>query len=312
MKTFARQSITSHCVGGLWPEMLGRVDLGESFVLETNAFNAANGPIEILGIKAGEPIAVHVDDIRILPPFNACVGGPFIVGPEQKLEYRDGWFHWPDHFRLRAKPSIGNVAVLPQPTDEILEMSRQMSDGKCFWPNERGWRRVVNDPRGKHCHQDCSALGVGATIHLKAQVDGAGLCLADVHGYIGQGEMGFAAIEVAADVRLRVERSSGWLVDWPLIETDDQIMVFSSYSRAYIHRPVMRYVDVAREAYHAMVEVVAHRIGGSFQDANTLVATAVDIRNCALYGLQGFISDDKSPHTDEIALVAALPKHVFA
>jgi hypothetical protein len=74
--------------------------------------------------------------------------------------------------------------------------------------------------------------------------------------------------------------------------------------------PPLRYVDVVRQAYRSMCEVVAARIGGSFEDANTIVATAVDIRNCALYGLAGFVSDDKT-HTDDIAVVSALPKSVF-
>lgn len=71
-------------------------------------------------------------------------------------------------------------------------------------------------------------MSAGSIIHLKAQVDGAGLCVADVHGYIGEGEVAFAGIEVAANVTMRVERSQGWLVDWPLIETGDEIMVFCS------------------------------------------------------------------------------------
>ncbi len=311
MQTFSRDHIASHCVGAVWPEFLGSVDLGESFVVQTNAFNDANGPISVREIQAGDALAVHVERIEMTGPYRACVGGPFIVGPEIELEYRDGEFVWPEHFRLPAAPSVGNVAVLPEPTDEIMEMSREMNYGGRRWPNERGWRRVVNDPRDKHCHQDCRALGPGAVVHMRAQVDGAGVCVADVHGYIGQGEMGFAGIEVAADVRVRVERSEGWLVDWPLIETADEIMVFSSYSAAYVHRPVLRYVDVVRNAYRSMVKVVADRIGGSFEDANTIVATAVDVRNCALYGLRGFISDEKSPETSEIAVVAALPKAVF-
>jgi acetamidase/formamidase len=201
--------------------------------------------------------------------------------------------------------------VLPEPTDEIMQMSRWMEYDGRRWQNERGWRRVVRDAREKHCHQDCRALGVGAILHIKANVDGAGLCVEDVHGYIGQGEMSFSAIEVNARVQLRVERSTGWHVDWPLIETPDEIMVFSSYSFAYSHRPQLRYVDVVRQAYRSMCEVVAARIDGTFDDANTIVATAVDIRNCALYGLEGFISDQRSPHTNEIAVVAAIPKSVF-
>ena len=53
-------------------------------------------------------------------------------------------------------------------------------------------------------------------MHLKACVDGAGICLDDVHGYIGQVELAFAGIEVRARVQLRVERSEGWRVDWPM------------------------------------------------------------------------------------------------
>ncbi|MFC1586878.1 hypothetical protein ACFL54_01075 [Planctomycetota bacterium] len=311
MQVFNRGSIHSHCVGELWPKFLGNVDIGETFVVETEQFNAANGPIAISGIKAGDAIAVHIEEIEICGPFAAYNGGPFIDGSKEPLEYRDGYFFWPKYFRLKANPSVGNISVLPELTDEIIEMSKEYNYKGRRWKNDSGWRRIVNDPRDKHCHQDCPWANAGSIVHLKAQVDNAGLCLADIHGYIGQGEMGFAAIEVAANVKVRVERSSDWLVDWPIVETENEIMVFSSYSSAYIHRPSLRYVDVIRQAYRSLCEVVAARIGGTFDVANTIVASAVDIRNCALYGLEGFISQEKSPHTSEIAVVACLPKDIF-
>jgi acetamidase/formamidase len=303
--------VASHCVGAEWPAFLGEVALGESFVVETESVGA-NGPIAIGDVRAGDDIAVHVEAIDIEGPFRAPNGGPFMDGPLVPLEYRDGYFHFPRHFRLKARPSVGCIAVLPGPTDEIVAMAREYEYFGRRWKNDRGWRRVVRDARDKHCHQDCAALTAGAVLHVKAQVDRAGLCLEDVHGHIGQGELAFAAIEVKARVQVRVERSTGWLVDWPVIETPDEIMVFSSYSFAYSHRPPLDYVDVVREAYRAMTSLVAARIGASVEEANTIVATAVDIRNCALYGLRGFISNEKSPHTDDIAVVAVLPKDVFA
>jgi acetamidase/formamidase len=287
------------------------VALGESFVVETESVGA-NGPIRVGGVQTGDAIAVHVEAIEMVGPFLAPNGGPFMDGPRLPLEYHDGYFLFPRHFRLKAQPSVGCIAVLPAPTAEILTMAREYEYFGRRWPNERGWRRVVRDARDKHSHQDCGALGVGSVLHLRAQVDGAGLCLEDVHGYIGQGEMAFAAIEVRARVRVRVERSAGWLVDWPLIETPEEILVCSSYSFAYSHRPKLDYVDVIRQAYRSMVEVVAARAGIPVEEANGIVATAVDVRNCALYGLRGFISPEKSPHTDDIAVVAALPKDVFS
>jgi acetamidase/formamidase len=176
-----------------------------------------------------------------------------------------------------------------------------------------GWRSVLNDPRGKHCHQDCQYLAAGAIIHLKAQVEGAGVCAADVHGYISQGEVGFAGIEVAAKVQLRVERSEGWFVDWPLIETEDEIMVFCSNMNLTGETHHQEYVDLVREAYWAMRKVVAARIGGTIADANAIVATAIDIRNCALYGLANLIQKEgKTDGQDgDVAVIGVLHKHVF-
>jgi acetamidase/formamidase len=310
MQRFPREAITTHCVGAAWPEMLGTVALGESFVVETVECGP-NGPVAIEGIRAGDAIAVHIEKIELEGPLVAPNGGPFIDGPKQPLEQHGDTLHWPRHFRLRMAPSVGNVAVLPEQTEEIVDMIHCYRAGEQTFPNRKGWRRAVREPRDRHCHQDCRDLRAGAVIHMKAQVDGAGLCVDDVHAYIGQGEMAFAGIEANARVQLRVERSGGWHVDWPLIETADEIMVFSSYSAAYAARPPMRYVDVVRQAYRSMCEVAAARIGGTVQEANTIVATAVDIRNCALYGLAGFISDEASPTTSEIAVVAAMPKSVF-
>lgn len=306
MQVFKRELIDCHCVGSQWPDFVGQVELGEPFLIETEEAGA-NGPISVSGVKAGDDIAVHIEAIEIEGPFSAPNGGPFVegMGPPVPLQCRDGYFYWPEHFRLKAKPSVGSVAVLPEPTEEIMEMAAEQGD--------RGWRSVVRDPRGKHCHQDCSAVTAGSVVRIKAQVDGAGLCIEDVHGYIGQGELAFAGIEVSATVQVRVERSTGWLVDWPIIETEDEIMVFSSYTASYVHRPQLKYTDVVREAYRALREVVAAKIGGTIEQANSIVATAADLRNCALYGLgEGYIPQHKDTPPFDIAVVACLPKEVFA
>jgi acetamidase/formamidase len=99
MKRFKRESIQSHCVGQEWPEFLGTVQLGESFVLETEQFNSANGPIFIEVVQAGEAIAVHIEGIEILPPFKSPNGGPFFegMGETLELEYKDGTFYFPQY-----------------------------------------------------------------------------------------------------------------------------------------------------------------------------------------------------------------------
>lgn len=317
MRVFTRDLIETHCAGVEWPDLLGTVQLGESFVVETERFNRVNGPIGVQGVRAGDNIAVRLECIHILPPFESPNGGPFLegMGAPVPLEYRDGLFHFPSGLVLPARPSVGNVAVLPAPDEPVLAWSRRDIGPPGKRHRGWGWRAVVNDLRGKHCHQDCQYVTAGSTIHLKAQVDGAGLCVGDVHGYIGQGETAFAGIEVAASVQVRVERSMAWYVDWPLIETEDEIMVFGSDTNLTEGSSDQRYVDVVTQVYDEMRKVVAERIGGSARDANPIVGAALDVRNCALYGLGGYVQQDgeKRDQPDrDIAVVGVLPKAVFA
>ena len=315
MQAFKRKLTETHCVGAEWPEFCGTVEPGESFVIETVEC-APNGPVKVNGIHKGETICISIEDIQIQPPFYAPQSGPFFLGCGERisLEYEDGWFRWPNHFQLKANPSVGNIAVLPEPDEEILELCRfQILGPRPFDRNERGWRRVVRDTRGKHCHPDCAALTRGAKIFFKANVDGVGVCADDIHGYIGQGELGFGAIEVNGSVQLKVERSDRWAVDWPVIETKDEFMVFVSYTATYVRRPALRYVDLVKEAYREIRRVVAARLDIPVEEANTIVATACDIVNCALYGLgENYIPQDRGRLPYDMAIVAALPKSIFA
>jgi acetamidase/formamidase len=208
MQVFKRELIETHCVGDEWPTFCGTVEPGESFVIQT-VESSPNGPVEVKGILKGDTICVSIEDIHIEPRFRAPQSGPFFLGCGEgiPLEYQEGWFRWPKHFRLQANPSVGNIAVLPEPDEEILELCRyQIFGPKPFAKNPRGWRRVVRDTRGKHCPQDCFALTKGARIFFRVNVDGVGVCADDIHGYIGQGELGFGAIEVNGSVKLRIEK----------------------------------------------------------------------------------------------------------
>ena len=132
-----------------------------------------------------------------------------------------------------------------------------------------------------------------------------------MHGYFSQGEVAFAGIEATANVRMPVERSVGWLVDWPLIETEDEIMVLCSNRNLSDENDDQEYVDLVREAYRAMHNVVTARIGGTLADV--IVATAIHIRNCALYGSGNLIQKDgKTEQPDgDVAIIGVLPKSVF-
>ncbi len=177
----------------------------------------------------------------------------------------------------------------------------------------RGWRRVIRDTRGKHCHQDCSFLKDGSIIHLQCNVDGVGICGDDLHAYISEGELAFAGIEVNGSVQLRIERCSEWYVDWPIIETKEEIFVICSYAVMNVRQPKMTYTDYVKAAYKSMREIISKKVNCSIQDANSIVATASGIRNCALYGMEGYITGfkDYSQLPQGIVIAGYLPKMVF-
>lgn len=109
-----------------------------------------------------------------------------------------------------------------------------------------------------------------------------------------------------------MDRSEAWSIDWPVIETADEFMVFVSYTSTYVRRPALRYVDLVKEAYQEIRRLVAQRMGISVEEANTIVATACDIKNCALYGLgENYIPQARGKAPYDIAIVASLPKSIF-
>jgi hypothetical protein len=91
-------------------------------------------------------------------------------------------------------------------------------------------------------------------------------------------------------------------------------MALSIFPNILTGSDAQTYVDVVRQAYWAMREVVAARVGGTIEEVNSIVATALDIRNCALYGLDNYIQKEgKTDQPDrDIAIVACLPKSIFA
>lgn len=93
MQVFERSLIDTHFPnpGDVWPEFIGSVNLGESFVIETQNSNAANGPVEVKEIKEGDVLAISIEDIEMVEPIMAPNGGPLDGLPGFKLELRDGY-----------------------------------------------------------------------------------------------------------------------------------------------------------------------------------------------------------------------------
>lgn len=120
---------------------------------------------------------------------------------------------------------------------------------------------------------------------------------------MGEGEMAFNGVSAAANVRARVTRCLDWPVDWPLVETADEIMVVRTGSD---------YVQVVREAFRGCRELVQEKTGCSKVLANAVVASVMDLRNSAIYGLgHGYFDFRPDEPSRDLSVLGVLPKAVF-
>ncbi|MHA1219649.1 MAG: hypothetical protein ACTSSN_10235 [Candidatus Heimdallarchaeaceae archaeon] len=67
MQIFERNLTKNHDVGEEWPSFLGHVELGEAFIIKTmNQECDPNGPIELVGVKKDDCVAIHIENIEIV------------------------------------------------------------------------------------------------------------------------------------------------------------------------------------------------------------------------------------------------------
>ena len=90
-------------------------------------------------------------------------------------------------------------------------------------------------------------------------------------------------------------------------------MHLSSYLRVRILAYIRFSQQIQSPGPAPFQRVVAARLDIPVEEANTIVATACDIVNCALYGLgENYIPQDRGRLPYDMAIVAVLPKSIFA
>ena len=131
------------------------------------AGHALYGPIEVRGVRAGQTLVVHVDEVT-----PRDWGATYAHGDE---------FMWTldgETWRL------GNHAVRSAPFLGVIGMP----------PPEPGEHSTI-PPRRWGGNIDCKLLTAGATLYLPVPVDGAFVFAGDGHGAQGDGEVSGTAIE---------------------------------------------------------------------------------------------------------------------
>lgn len=232
--------------------------------------NPLTGPIYVDGIAAGDAVAIRLLSLEpardwgvatISPNFGLLSGtrGNPNLQPQQD-EHVWIWHFSGDRQMLETQTANGRPLRVPyRPFHGTLGVAPA-----------HGEVRLAVAPGDFGGNLDIPDLGPGATLYLKANVDGAHVYIGDGHYAQGDGEVAGTAIEGAFHTTLVCERTEmDDAFDWPRFENETSIGVIGCA------RPLD---DACRIAVAGLVHWVANRTGLALHDAHQLVSQCCRLR----------------------------------
>ena len=226
------------------PDAGWNVAPGARFEIEDEAEyegHALAGPIEVRGARAGQTLAVGVDDVR---PGRWGITIAKGVAVRWELEGRVG----------RA---LGRTVELA-PFLGVLGMP----------PDEPG-RHSTGPPRRCGGNIDCKELVAGTTLFLPIPVDGARFSAGDGHARQGDGEVSGTAIETPVEAQVTLDLRDDLPLKWPAARVDGAWLTFG-FNRSL--------GMAARIAAEGMVTLMAREHGLKRAEATALASVVVDLR----------------------------------
>jgi len=205
--------------------------------------HALAGPIAVRGARAGQTLAVRIDDVSPGP------WGVTLTEEPHKIDWRleDG----------KGIASTGQVVRLA-PFLGVLGMP----------PAEPGMHSTI-PPRRCGGNIDCKELVAGTTLYLPIAVDGARFSAGDPHGLQGDGEVSGTAIECPASAQLTLDVRDDLQLEWPIARIDGAWLTFGFDE--HLGR-------AAKIAVDGMVALLGREHGLAADDALALASVVVDLR----------------------------------
>ncbi len=206
--------------------------------------HALNGPIEVRGARAGQTLAVRVDELR-----------PGSWG----VTWGDGVpFHW----RVDADAGLAT-------DDRGATVSLAPFLGVIGMPPDEDGIWSTGPPRRWGGNIDCKLLVAGSTIFLPIANDGALLSVGDGHAAQGDGEVSGTAIECPLEAaRITVDVRDDLDLRMPIART----------ANAWLSFGFDRDLDVAVEqAVETMLDLMERELDTDRKHALALASVAVDL-----------------------------------
>jgi acetamidase/formamidase len=221
------------------------VDPGEQFVPRVDGLDdghALAGPIAVRGARAGQTLAVHIEEVR------PGSWGVTLSTPPHRIDWElEGGVGRGAGRSVRLAPFLG-VLGMPPPEPGI---------------------HPTGPPRRWGGNIDCKELVTGTTLFLPIPVDGALFSAGDGHAAQGDGEVSGTAIECPVQARLTLDLRDDLSLEWPIARTADAWLTFGFDE--HLGR-------AARIAVDGMLDLMERELGLDRGDALAFASVAVDLR----------------------------------
>ncbi len=240
----AGDSVRFQALNSGWRWEADREFLDERDESHLDAGHALCGPIEVRGARAGQTLAVRIEEVR---------PGPWGV------TFGDGVpFHWQIDADAGTATNDRGVTVSLAPFLGVIGMP----------PAEAGvWSTIP--PRRCGGNIDCRLLVAGTTLFLPIANGGALLSVGDGHAAQGDGEVSGTAIECAlASAEITLDLRDDLELRMPIARTADAWLAFGFDQD----------LDVAAElATETMLDLIERELETDRKHALALASVAVDL-----------------------------------
>ena len=221
-----------------------RVGRDEPFVSrdpKVDTGHALAGPIEVRGVRAGQVLAVRIDEV-VPDAWGVTFGGE---GHRVDWELEDG-----------VGRALGREVELA-PFLGVLGMP----------PDEPGIHST-GPPRPWGGNIDCKELVAGTTLYLPIPLDGARFSAGDGHAAQGDGEVSGTAIEAPVEAQVTLDVRDDLQLEWPIARTDGAWLTFG----------FDEHLGRAARFAVGMLDLMEREHGLSRGDALALASVVVDLR----------------------------------
>lgn len=219
--------------------------------LDWNHVNPATGPLYIEGAMPGDVLKIEIQEINVADyGVTAAIPGAGIFGDQVKnpqvkiLDVKDGYVKFNDKIRVPIKPMIGVIGVAPEACDI-----------PCGTPDVHGG------------NMDNKLITAKTTLYLPVFHPGALLAMGDLHAAMGDGEVMVTGLEIAGQVKVKVDVIKGKTIKHPRLETATHFYTIASHADL---------LEATKLATTEMLNIVMEKCELSFNEAGMLLSMAGD------------------------------------